>query len=428
MSKKWILVVLLVFPFAALADNITWVNDSGDGWDSGESVAAADMNEIKTQVDDNNTEITALQAGTGQTLGGDLSGNLNAAVVADDSHAHVIGNVDASNEAGLETLGGGVDIVTVTTDDISTANLMTALSDEGAAGTYLEGDGTWSTPTISSATSVRASVTSTGGTGIATNATTYVLLDLATITKEAGSADWTEADNDEFCYGGTATLQDVHITFAFSANRTTGSGSDDVGFKLGIDTTGAIGNGDEVGPLYVRTFSTNGVDGLGVLDYVTDIAQNQCIGVLAIGTAGTPTIGITAASLTIDGGTASGNLDLGTGTIRGAVSIETTDGTSPDTVAAAEGQWLFTDDSLAYELDLPALTSGASLCIYSPTAHAITIDPNGTEVIVLDGVAESAGEAVVQTTPTAGDFVCLLSNGTNWYTLGKSGDWDGAVD
>ena len=117
-----------------------------------------------------------------------------------------------------------------------------------------------------------------------------------------------------------------------------------------------------------------------------------------------------------------GSLDLGTGTIRGAVSVDTTDGTSPDTVVA-EGNWIFTDDSVAYTLDLPSVTtSGQNFCVYSPTAHVITLHPSGTDVIVLDGTALTGGNTI-DSAGGAGDFICLLSNGTNWYTLGRSGAW-----
>jgi hypothetical protein len=51
---------------------------------------------------------------------------------------------DVNSEATLETaLGGALNVVTVTADDITTANLMTVISDEGAANTVLKGDGTW---------------------------------------------------------------------------------------------------------------------------------------------------------------------------------------------------------------------------------------------------------------------------------------------
>lgn len=57
----WIVALLLSAP--AFGGSITWVNDGGDGWDNGiDTVNDADMNEIKTEVDDNASDITAINA------------------------------------------------------------------------------------------------------------------------------------------------------------------------------------------------------------------------------------------------------------------------------------------------------------------------------------------------------------------------------
>jgi hypothetical protein len=113
-------------------------------------------------------------------------------------------------------------------------------------------------------------------------------------------------------------------------------------------------------------------------------------------------------------------LDIGSGYIRGGVSVESTSGT-PHSLTAAEGQWLFVTG--AHEVDLPAVaTSGQSACFFATTAAAITIDPNASEVIVLGGTAKTGGDPLVSTA-AAGSFICLLSNGTYWYTLGANGSW-----
>ena len=51
---------------------------------------------------------------------------------------------DVNSEATLETALGSLDVVAVSTDDITTANLYTLLSDEGGANTVLHGSGGWS--------------------------------------------------------------------------------------------------------------------------------------------------------------------------------------------------------------------------------------------------------------------------------------------
>lgn len=57
----WIVALLLSAP--AFGGSIIWVNDGGDGWDNGvDTVNDSDMNEIKTEVDDNASDITAINA------------------------------------------------------------------------------------------------------------------------------------------------------------------------------------------------------------------------------------------------------------------------------------------------------------------------------------------------------------------------------
>ncbi len=114
-----------------------------------------------------------------------------------------------------------------------------------------------------------------------------------------------------------------------------------------------------------------------------------------------------------------GSMDLGSGTIRGGVSIESF-GTA-GTEAAAEGQWIYI--TAAVTRTLPAVgTSGQSLCYYSTGDNVVTIDPTSSDVIVLNGTIQTGGFTIVSP-GAAGDLVCLLSDGTNWYTLGIGGVW-----
>jgi len=117
----------------------------------------------------------------------------------------------------------------------------------------------------------------------------------------------------------------------------------------------------------------------------------------------------------------SGNIDLGTGTIRGAVDMETTSSTT-HALSDAEGQWLFADEAGATQINLPALSSGASVCVYSATAQVISLNPDGAESIFLNGATIGAGDEL-DSPGALGDFACLLSNGTNWYVLGTDGLW-----
>lgn len=114
-----------------------------------------------------------------------------------------------------------------------------------------------------------------------------------------------------------------------------------------------------------------------------------------------------------------GSIDLGSGTIRGAVSIETFAITG--TEAAAEGQWIYI--TAAVTRTLPAVSpTGQSLCYFSTGTNVVTIDPAASDPIVLNGGLLTGGVSI-ESPGAAGDFVCLLSDGTNWYTLGRSVAW-----
>jgi hypothetical protein len=72
------------------------------------------------------------------------------------------------------------------------------------------------------------------------------------------------------------------------------------------------------------------------------------------------------------------------------------------------------------EVDLPAGEEGMAVMIYNTGAFTITIDPNGSEVIVRDGTAQTGGVSFTLSSG-AGNFVCLEFNGTQWCTNGFKG-------
>lgn len=72
------------------------------------------------------------------------------------------------------------------------------------------------------------------------------------------------------------------------------------------------------------------------------------------------------------------------------------------------------------EVDLAAGVDGMATIIYNTGAFTITIDPNGSEVIVRDGTAQTGGVSITLSSG-AGNFVALVFNGTQWVTLGYKG-------
>jgi hypothetical protein len=115
-----------------------------------------------------------------------------------------------------------------------------------------------------------------------------------------------------------------------------------------------------------------------------------------------------------------------TGTITGGIpsvgtfaSPTTSSGTYSLAAANAWGSMIFYNDTDT--LALPAAVAGMNVCIYATSTNLTTIDPNGTDVIVVDGVANAAGDAFTLAA-AAGNFVCLLADAANhWVTLGAKG-------
>jgi hypothetical protein len=74
------------------------------------------------------------------------------------------------------------------------------------------------------------------------------------------------------------------------------------------------------------------------------------------------------------------------------------------------------------EIDLPAAASytGKAILIYNTGAFTVTIDPNGSEVIVRDGTVQTGGVTFTLSSG-AGNYVALYCDGTRWVTIGYKG-------
>ena len=91
---------------------------------------------------------------------------------------------------------------------------------------------------------------------------------------------WTTNAN-EVCFAGTAPKYNASLKFAVSIEKSTGGGTSDAEFRFGFGLTGAIGNGDEEGPVYKRSIAGSGnTFGLGSLEMTRDIYNGTCIGLL----------------------------------------------------------------------------------------------------------------------------------------------------
>jgi len=142
---------------------------------------------------------------------------------------------------------------------------------------------------------------------------------------------------------------------------------------------------------------------------------------------------ITGASLvTPDLGVATATSVTATGVLVGEVPVTLdTDPTIDLTAATAtRGHVRINNDDDVIDYTLPPAEAGLSVLIYSQYAQVVTIDvDDGVDVIWLDGVALTAGNAI-DSPGTVGDYVSLLAiDATNWLVIGKSGTWvDGGAD
>jgi len=122
-----------------------------------------------------------------------------------------------------------------------------------------------------------------------------------------------------------------------------------------------------------------------------------------------------------------------TGYLTAPLEIIDTDGLTA-TVAQVQNTIINNDgwaDSSDWEMDAPAVALGFSFMIYCGTAGAsndVILDPNGSEYIELNGDLLSAGEAVVNTTPEAGDKLKCVSGTRNSTVILICSSVDGVWD
>jgi hypothetical protein len=93
---------------------------------------------------------------------------------------------------------------------------------------------------------------------------------------------------------------------------------------------------------------------------------------------------------------------------------------NPYTLTAANSYGFMLFYGATGEIDLPAGASGMNGCVYNTGAFTVTFDPNGSEVIVRDGTAQTGGVTMTLSSG-AGNYVCMVHDGTKWVTLGFKG-------
>jgi hypothetical protein len=71
-------------------------------------------------------------------------------------------------------------------------------------------------------------------------------------------------------------------------------------------------------------------------------------------------------------------------------------------------------------ITLPAGVAGMNGVIYNTGSFTITIDPDGTEIVVRDGTAQAGGVSFTLSSG-AGNYVYVVFDGTRWVTLAYKG-------
>ena len=115
--------------------------------------------------------------------------------------------------------------------------------------------------------------------------------------------------------------------------------------------------------------------------------------------------------------------------IFGKMYVSAESGATVTVVAGDTGTMFINGDNDAIEFDLPAVPTDLILCFGNghvtgtPVAQIITIDPDASDYIILDGTTAAQGEAIVST--AAGEAnICLIGlDASYWKVTGAVGTW-----
>lgn len=138
--------------------------------------------------------------------------------------------------------------------------------------------------------------------------------------------------------------------------------------------------------------------------------------------------GTSTEMLKVDG--KNSKIDLGaiklvtTGTLAGGIPINTDANgmTSGEMTTAGMYGTMFVATG-AGTWNLPAAAAGMNFCVLVPTAAAVIINPDASDVLVYDGTADTAGHEIAGGA-ASGDFLCFVAiDTTNWHSLGRRGTW-----
>jgi hypothetical protein len=117
-----------------------------------------------------------------------------------------------------------------------------------------------------------------------------------------------------------------------------------------------------------------------------------------------------------------GSLNMATtGTIQGAIKVVSDD--DARSVSAAEAYGILFINTGTIDATLPSAVAGMCVCIYQGQGNtgAITIQPNTSDYLVIDGARGTAATDYAST-GAAGDRICVVAaDATDWIVTSKTG-------
>ena len=204
-----------------------------------------------------------------------------------------------------------------------------------------------------------------------------------------------------------------------------------VGGKCSLSFT--VGGSDVVGVYQVPTAATAAQSGTLVETFsattqTPTVVFPAQLGLKAVAT--TPTAGgsiLTVRCSNVQVG--DGNLDLGTGTIRGHIASIVDDGATVNMEVAThtQGMWNEAGPSGAAQWNLPDAVLGDNFCLLITTAQVVSMNPDSGDIIVVptslftpaldtDDELDSGG--------TLGELACFWAyEAGKWFLLGFRGSW-----
>ena len=79
------------------------------------------------------------------------------------------------------------------------------------------------------------------------------------------------------------------------------------------------------------------------------------------------------------------------------------------------GGWIANTDGDTLEIDLIADPTGCVICVFAETNFAITLDPSGSDSIIISGLTPSTGDSITLAAGIGNNLCLIGKNSTTWF-------------